>query len=70
MGTMNNAMSLVADRRSQLQLLLSAVLCSVLLVSAMENANRACARSASRDISLIKTPVSMIAAARAEGVIR
>jgi hypothetical protein len=65
---MNN--SALVDGPTQLKIVLSALLLSFLLVSAIGNASQVCARSASRDVSLIQAPIPMAAAGPTEHIIR
>jgi hypothetical protein len=65
---MNN--SALVDGPTQLKIVLSALLLSLLLVSAIGNASQVCARSASHDVSLIQSTIPVAAAGLAEHVIR
>jgi hypothetical protein len=67
-GGMNS--SALVDGPTQLKIVLSALLLSSLLVSAIGNASEVCARSASHDVSLIKSTSPAAAAVLAEHVIR
>jgi len=66
---MNNSALLIRDGATQLKAVLSVLLLTVLLVSAIANASHACARSASR-VSLVQAPTPMMAASPAARIIR
>jgi len=67
---MNNSALLITDGATQLKIVLSALLLSTLLVSAIGNASRVCASSASRDVSLMRAPTPTTAAGPTEHIIR
>ena len=68
---MNNSAVLITDGTTQLKIVLSALLLSILLVSAIGNASRVCAGSASRDVSLmVQAPSPTTAAGPTEHIIR
>jgi hypothetical protein len=65
---MNN--SALVDGPTQLKIVLSALLLSFLLVSAVGNASQVCARSAIREAAQIQPPIPKTAAGPSDHIIR